>query len=121
MSLSSTPRLRRLQVDFQSLQDRFSGHSHVSIASAGTHTAPERYEVEFRLRGLVLDGDQPVHRDIHTVELTLPRDYPRARPHCIPLEPIFHPNISDHFDCFCRPGSWSVGISLADVVAALER
>lgn len=110
------PRLRRLQSDYQLVREVFSGHPHVSIEPTGGGLPPESYRVEFRLRGLYLRGEQPDYRDLHQVEITLPRQYPSEKPYVVPREPIFHPNIRDYF---CIADYWAAGTTLADVIVKL--
>lgn len=110
------PRLRRLQSDYELVREVFSGHPHVSLQPLGTRLPPENYRVELRLRGLYLDGDQPAYRDVHHVEIMLPRRYPAEKPYVVPLEPIFHPNIRDSF---CIADYWAAGTTLADVIVKL--
>jgi ubiquitin-protein ligase len=110
------PRLRRLQSDYELVREVFSGHPHVSIEPIGSRLPPESYRVAYRLRGLYLDGDQPDYRDLHQVEIMLPRHYPAEKPYVVPLEPIFHPNIRDYF---CIADYWAAGTTLADVVVKL--
>jgi len=110
------PRLRRLQSDYELVREVFSGHPHVALTPLGTRLPPENYRVEFRLRGLVLEGDQPAYRDVHHAEIMLPRRYPAEKPYVVPLEPIFHPNIRDYF---CIADYWAAGTTLADVIVKL--
>jgi ubiquitin-protein ligase len=110
------PRLRRLQADYELVREVFSGHPHVVLEPMGAHLPPESYRIAFRLRGLFLDGEQPAYREIHHVELMLPRGYPAERPYVVPVEPIFHPNIRDYF---CIADYWAAGTTLADVIAKL--
>lgn len=110
------PRLRRLQADYELVRETFSGHPHVTIEPLGNRLPPERYAIAYRVRGLHLDGDQPAYRDVHHVELMLPRHYPSERPYVVPREPIFHPNIRDYF---CIADYWAAGTTLADVVVKL--
>jgi ubiquitin-protein ligase len=112
----TNPRLRRLQADYEEVRAEFSGHPHVTVEPLGPRIPPERYHVEFRLRGLVLNGDQPDYRDLHEAEITLPRGYPAEKPYCVPLMPIFHPNIKDYF---CIADYWAAGTSLVDVIVKL--
>lgn len=110
------PRLRRLQSDYDLVREVFSGHPHVGIEPIGSRLPPESYRVEFRLRGLYLNGDQPDYRDIHRAEIMLPLHYPAEKPYVVPLAPIFHPNIREYF---CIADYWAAGTTLADVVAKL--
>lgn len=110
------PRLRRLQSDYDLVREIFSGHPHVSIEPIGRRLPPESYRVEFRLRGLYLNGEQPDYRDVHTAEIMLPLHYPAEKPYVVPLTPVFHPNIQEFF---CIADYWAAGTTLADVLAKL--
>jgi ubiquitin-protein ligase len=110
------PRLRRLQADHELVRETFSGHPHVSIEPIGSRLPPEGYRAAYRLRGLYLEGDQPAYRDLHHVEVILPRHYPAEKPYVVPLEPIFHPNIRDYF---CIADYWAADTTLGDVVVKL--
>jgi ubiquitin-protein ligase len=116
MEKVTNPRLRRLQADYESVRAEFSGHPNVTVEPVGNRLPPERYHVGFRLRGLVLEGEQPRYRELHEVDITLPRGYPAQQPYCVPLQPIFHPNIKDYF---CIADHWAAGTSLVDVIAKL--
>jgi ubiquitin-protein ligase len=110
------PRLRRLQADYDEVREVFSGHPHVSVEPRGTRRPPESYHVTFRLTGLALDGDQPAYRQLHDVEIMLPRGYPAEKPYCVPLTAVFHPNIRDYF---CIADYWAAGTTLVDVIVKL--
>jgi len=108
--------LRRLQADYENVRSVLSGHPHVTVEPIDGRVPPERYNVEFRLRGLYLDGEQPDYRDVHEVEISLPLGYPAEKPYCVPLTPIFHPNIRDYF---CIADYWAAGTTLVDVIVKL--
>lgn len=110
------PRLRRLQSDYDEVRELFSGHPHVSVEPRGTQRPPESYRVEYRLVGLYLEGEQPSYREQHAVDIMLPRNYPAEKPYCVPLTPVFHPNVRDYF---CIADYWAAGTSLADVIVKL--
>lgn len=110
------PRLRRLLYDSESVRATFSGHSHVSVEPEGTRRPPETYRVTYRVRGLALEGSQPVYRDEHAVDVMLPLRYPADKPYCVPVTPIFHPNVKDYF---CIADHWAAGMSLVDVLLQL--
>lgn len=109
------PRLRRLAADYEAVRAEFSGHPYVTIEPLGM-LPPEAYRVTFRVGGLRLDGDTPVAADLHQCEIRLPIGYPREAPYCVPLTPIFHPNISEHY---CIADYWAAGETLVDVIAKL--
>jgi ubiquitin-protein ligase len=110
------PRLRRLQSDYAQVREVFSGHPHVHVEAVGTRLPPESYHVRFDVRGLTLVGEQPTYREAHEVDIMLPRNYPAEKPYCVPLSPIFHPNIKDYF---CIADYWAAGTTLVDVIVKL--
>jgi len=112
----SSPRLRRISADYQAIRAEFSGHPYVTVQPVGP-PPPEVYRIEFRLKGLVLQGQQPVVSERHLVELVLPLSYPREQPLIRPLTPVFHPNVND--DHYCLTDYWSAGETLADIVAKI--
>jgi ubiquitin-protein ligase len=109
------PHLRRLAADFEALRSEFSGHPHVHVQALGP-LPPEGYRVTYRLAGLRLEGEQPVSASEHVVEIRLPLGYPREQPYCVPLTPLFHPNVDGHY---CIADYWSAGEGLVDVVAKI--
>ncbi len=111
-------RLRRLQADQDSMTRAFTGHPRIRILKA-TGEPPERYEVEFRVRGLVPvdENDRPQVRTLHRAEIFLPQDYPRRPPFCRMTTPVFHPNIDPQK--ICIGDHWSAGQSLADLVTRI--
>jgi ubiquitin-protein ligase len=110
------PRLRRLQADYDLVREVFSGHPHVRVEPLGSRLPPENYRVDLQLPGLYLDGDQPNYRDSHSVEIMLPREYPAEKPYCVPLTPVFHPNIRDYY---CLADYWAAGQTLVDVIVKI--
>jgi ubiquitin-protein ligase len=112
----SAPRLRRLAADYESVRAEFSGHPHVHVEPLGPHRPPEAYRVVFRVRGLRLNGNQPEPVDEHHVEIRLPLGYPREKPLCTPLTPLFHPNVRDSY---CIQDHWAAGQSLVDTIAKI--
>jgi hypothetical protein len=62
----------------------------------------------------MLNGDAPIQVSQHFVEIRLPLGYPREQPLVVPLSPIFHPNVSDHY---CIADYWAAGEGLSDVIA----
>jgi ubiquitin-protein ligase len=112
----SAPRLRRLAADYEAVRAEFSGHPHVHVAPLGPQRPPEAYRVTFRVRGLRLEGNQPIAVESHEVELRLPMGYPREKPLCTPLTPVFHPNIKEYY---CLQDYWAAGQALADTIAKI--
>lgn len=114
--MTSSPRLRRLAADYESIRAEFSGNPYVQVAPLGPNRPPEAYRVTYRVRGLRLDGDQPVPFDHHVVEIRLPLGYPREKPLCSPVTPVFHPNIKDYY---CIQDYWAAGQPLVDTIAKI--
>lgn len=110
------PRLRRLASDYEMVRAEFSGHPHVHVEPSGPTRPPERYFVRFRLRGIQLEGAQPVPVDEHLVDISLPASYPREQPYCTPLTPLFHPNVKDYF---CLQDYWAASQTLVDTIAKI--
>jgi ubiquitin-protein ligase len=109
----SAVRLRRLAADYQKLSDYIRRHPRLQlIQTAGD--PPERYQIEFQIRGLRQKGDELVELRSHLVEIMLPLNYPRMPPQCRMLTPIFHPNIAPH--AICIGDHWSPGEPLASIV-----
>jgi ubiquitin-protein ligase len=110
-------RLRRLHADQQSLASAFAAHTAIRVVP-GEGTPPERYQVEFQVRGLVpgIDG-KPVAKARHQAEILLPLDYPRRPPFCRMTTPVYHPNIDPQK--ICIGDHWSAGQSLPDLVVRI--
>lgn len=110
-------RLRRLQADHDRVQKLFGDSPHIRIKEA-RGDPPETYEIEYRLKGLMLSEDgEIVERDRHSVEINLPREYPRRKPQCKMLTPAFHPNIDS--SAICIADHWAPSESLADLIVRI--
>jgi ubiquitin-protein ligase len=107
-----SPRQRRLIKDFWAVKAEFSGHELIRVKPLGGHP-PEAYRVTYSVKGLRLDGDQPVVVDEHECEIRLPLAYPREQPYVVPLTPVFHPNIAAYY---CIGDYWSAGQPLTDII-----
>lgn len=112
MGAHLNPRHRRLAADFAAIKSEFSGHKHITVEPLGANP-PEVYRITYRVRGLQLDGDQPVTVDEHVCEIRLPLGYPREQPYVVPLTPVFHPNVAAHY---CVGDYWSAGQPLVDII-----
>jgi ubiquitin-protein ligase len=112
----SSVRLRRLEADFQRLQDFARCHPRVELIKA-EGTPPERYRLRYHIRSLKKQDGRLVEAGTHLVEIALPRDYPRVPPQCRMLTPVFHPNIAPH--AICIGDHWSAGEPLAAIVARI--
>jgi len=112
----STLRLRRLTADYEKLQDFVARHPRLTLLHAAGEP-PEMYQLEYRVRSLRQSGDELKFAGTHTVEIVLPRDYPRMPPQCRMLTPVFHPNIAPH--AICVGDHWSAGEPIGSIVARI--
>ena len=112
----STVRLRRLQADYDKLREYITRHPRLQLIQA-EGTPPERYQLEYRIRGLRQTADDLSVVKSHMVEIALPVSYPRLPPQCRMLTPVFHPNIAPH--AICIGDHWSPGEPLWSIVARI--
>jgi ubiquitin-protein ligase len=112
----STVRLRRLQADYEKVRDYVNRHPRLQLIQADG-TPPERYQVEYRIRGLRQTADELATVKSHMVEISLPLSYPRMPPQCRMLTPIFHPNIAPQ--AICIGDHWSPGEPLWSIIARI--
>ena len=112
----STVRLRRLQADYEKVRDYVNRHPRLQLIQADG-TPPERYQLEYRIRGLRQTADELASVKSHMVEISLPLSYPRMPPQCRMLTPIFHPNIAPQ--AICIGDHWSPGEPLWSIIARI--
>jgi ubiquitin-protein ligase len=110
------PRLRRLSADFERIRSVFADHPYIRLVNTEGNPA-EKYVFEFRVPGLVPEGESFVRTGIHSAEVFLPLDYPRRPPFCRMLTPVYHPNIDPQK--ICIGDHWSAGESLAHLVVRI--
>jgi ubiquitin-protein ligase len=112
----STVRLRRLHADYEKMQEYVNRHPRLQLIQV-EGSPPERYQLEYRIRGLRQTADELSFVKSHMVEVSLPVSYPRTPPQCRMLSPIFHPNIAPH--AICIGDHWSPGEPLWSIVARI--
>jgi ubiquitin-protein ligase len=111
------PRLRRLQADHQQVMAAFAQSPHIRILQV-EGSPPEKYVVEFRVRGIVDQGNKVLRESTgHRAEIFLPLDYPRRPPFCRMTTPVFHPNIDPQK--ICIGDHWSAGQKLAQLIVRI--
>lgn len=112
----SSPRLRRLAADYEQLRARFDGHPAVRVEALGT-VPPEKYRITYNVPSLRLDDrNRPVVVHSTVIDLELPIDYPRAKPHAVAHGKVFHPNFGEYV---CIADFWTPAQSLADIVSQM--
>jgi ubiquitin-protein ligase len=114
-----SPRIRRLKLDHESLQRRFTGWPVIRmVGTAGM--PPELYRFQYSLRGLYVAADGSIlERDEHLLEINLSLGYPRRAPQCRMLTPVFHPNFDDA--SVCIGDFWAASESLDDLIIRIGR
>jgi ubiquitin-protein ligase len=106
-------RLLRLQAEYERLLKLFSDHERIRIAES-VGNPPDRYVIEYKVRGLVEEKSEVKEQLVHRAEITLGPNYPRERPRCVMLTPVFHPNI-DHL-AICTEDIRSAGQTLDQTI-----
>lgn len=114
-----SPRIRRLKLDYESLQQRFRDWPVVRmVGTAGM--PPELYRFQYSLRGLYVAPDGSIlERNEHLLEVNLTLGYPRRAPQCRMLTPVFHPNFDD--SSVCIGDFWAASESLDDLIIRIGR
>ena len=112
--MALTARLKRLYSDYEQVKKDFSLHRNIQVTPIGAEP-PEKYHVTYFVNGLYRLPDGSVQMlNRHEVEITLHSDYPRYKPICRILTPIFHPNFRD--GQICIGDIWGAGESLSDII-----
>ncbi len=112
----SSVRLRRLQADHEKLREFVRQQPRVRLLKA-EGDPPERYQLEYQIKGLRQVDEQLFVVASHVVEILLPLGYPRLPPQCRMLTPVFHPNIAPH--AICIGDHWSAGEPLWSTVSRI--
>lgn len=109
-----TARMRRLLSDFEQVKKDFAGHKNIIVTPVGDEP-PEKYHVTYFVNGIYLLPDGRIETlSRHEIEITLHADYPRYKPICKILTPIWHPNFRD--GQICIGDIWGAGESLSDII-----
>lgn len=110
-------RLKRLQADYERLQERCAASRRILIRNT-RGSPPERYEIEYAVKGLRVDTKGQIFEAVdHVAEIVLTREYPRQAPQCKMLTPIFHPNIDQA--AICIGDHWAASEALGDLVVRI--
>lgn len=109
-----TARMRRIAADCEQLKKDFANHKYITVSPIGPEPA-EKYHVTYFVNGIYLQPDGRIETlGRHEVEITLHADYPRYKPVCKILTPIWHPNFRD--GQICIGDIWGAGESLTDII-----
>ncbi len=106
--------MTRLASDWEQVRKDFTGHQNIVVTPIGEEP-PEKYHVTYFVNGIYLLPDGRIETLArHEVEITLHADYPRYKPICKILTPIWHPNFRD--GQICIGDIWGAGESLSDII-----
>jgi len=115
----SSPRIRRLESDYDRMMRRFAGFPLIRIEPADG-LPPEKYIVKYNIKGLYAEPDGTLkERTQHRLEINLTLGYPRRQPQCKLLTPIFHPNITEA--SVCSGDFYAASEGLDDLVIRIGR
>jgi len=110
ISLNQSPRMRRLQADYQLMMDLASRSDLIEFEARPPRPGlpPERYLITYRCRGIysVDRQGQPKLGNKHQVEIYLHNQYPQRWPGMKWLTPIWHPNINHLNGTVCIDAAW---------------
>ena len=114
-----SPRIRRLQGDYECMKRRFANSSLIRIESTDG-LPPEKYIITYNIKGLYAEPDGTLkERNQHRMEVNLTLGYPRRQPQCKLLTPIFHPNITE--SSVCSGDFYAASEGLDDLVIRIGR
>lgn len=109
-----TARMRRITSDWEQVRKDFAGHKNIIVTPVG-ELPPEKYHVTYFVNGIYLLPDGKIETlGRHEVEITLHAEYPRYKPICKIITPIWHPNFRD--GQVCIGDIWGAGESLSDII-----
>ena len=107
-------RLKRIAADYEQIKKHFGSHKYITVTPEGDEP-PEKYHVTYHVPGIYLRPDGKIETlKQHEVEIFLHADYPRYKPICKILTPIWHPNFRD--GQICIGDIWGAGESLSDII-----
>jgi ubiquitin-protein ligase len=114
-----SPRIRRLKLDHDLLQQRFAAWPLIQITgTAGM--PPEVYRFVYHVKGLFVAGNGEIQeRAMHHLEVNLSLGYPRRAPQCRMLTPVFHPNFDEA--TVCIGDFWAASEGLDDLIIRIGR
>lgn len=109
-----SPRIRRLQSDYERLKNRFNNWPLIQISSFEGNP-PEKFRIIYNIRGLYTEDDGSItERNQHILEISLGLEYPRRPPQCRLITPLFHPNFNEAE--VCAQDNYAASEGLDDLV-----
>lgn len=109
-------REKRLKNDFQALSEFVSNSGGTLKIISKIGNPPYEYVIEYKCKGIEkLQGNKPIFRNDHRVEISLGNNYPREKPDAKFLTPIYHPNVWPD-SRVCLGSYWTMGETLPQLV-----
>lgn len=110
VSLSQSPRMRRLKADLQLMDDLVARSDLISYKAKSPRQGlpPDRFIVTYKCKGIVgvNKKGEPKYAEHHQVEIYLHNQYPQRWPGMKWLTPIWHPNINHVNGSVCVDAAW---------------
>ncbi len=110
VSVSGSPRMRRLKGDFELMQELTARSDMINFKAVDARPGvpPERYIVTFACKSIIgVDrAGNPKFGNNHQVEIYLHNQYPQRWPGMKWLTPIWHPNINHLNGSVCIDAAW---------------
>ena len=113
------PRIHRLHIDFQRMQELERNSPYVKIDQT-TGNPPEIYVLHLTCKGIIsLHNNKPDFSASHKIAVSLDKEYPRCNPHLTMITSVFHPNI--YSSGIIDVGAWFPYMLLSDVIVQVIR
>jgi len=115
----SSPRVRRLESDYERISTRFEGWPLIQVELADGQP-PDMYRIWYNVRGLFTAADGRIlEREDHVLEIRLGLEYPRRAPQLRLLTPLFHPNFNN--TDVCAQDIYAASEGLDDLIVRIGR
>jgi len=115
----SSPRVRRLESDYEHISTRFDGWPLIQVELADGQP-PDMYRIWYNVKGLFAATDGRIlEREEHVLEIRLGLEYPRRAPQLRLLTPLFHPNFNN--TDVCAQDIYAASEGLDDLIVRIGR
>ena len=114
-------RQKRLQNEFQILSELVSNSGGTLAIISTQGNPPYEYVIEYRCKVIErLQGNDPVFRTNHRVQIVLSNNYPNEKPTAKFLTPIFHPNVYENLN-ICLGNYWTNAETVPELVLRIGK
>jgi len=107
-----------LYAEHERLKILFADHERIRIVEA-IGDPPDRYVVEYKVKGLVDNKGTIEESYVHRIRITLGPNYPKEMASYVAITPIFHPNI-DHL-AVCTADKDAASTKIEDNIVFIGR